>query len=187
MKVETIELFGFESAIKALRLPFKGKAKSDTTFIHSNNKNLKITKPHKLYNEQIEINDIYFGEKDLRLLQNLIKNGDEHAKVIRGINVICSITAPRYFWSEMDTYRIGTERLCSESTMHCECKGFSGEELQKAKSEIKEGLLQERIQMFSYQTLRRIYKQRKTHRLPEWKFFCNWIKSLPLSDELITL
>jgi hypothetical protein len=87
----------------------------------------------------------------------------------------------------MDTYKIGSERLSSESTMHCEAKGLSGEELQKVKSELKEGHEQERIQEFSYQTLRRIYFQRRTHRLPEWKEFCKWIETLPLSNELITI
>lgn len=31
----------------------------------------------------------------------------------------------------------------------------------------------------SYRCLRNIYKQRKNHRLPEWKEFCDWIETLP--------
>jgi hypothetical protein len=38
----------------------------------------------------------------------------------------------------------------------------------------------------NYQQLRTIYKQRKNHRLPEWKEFCGWIESLPYANELIT-
>lgn len=179
MKVETIELFGFVSAIKALRFPFKGKQKSDSIYDNYiiNDKDNYVK----------SLSTISIGEKDLKLLSNLIKNGDEHAKVVRGIIVSCSIIAPRYWWQEMDTYRIGTERLSSESTMHCEAKGLSGKELQKIKAELKEGHEQERIQEFSYQTLRRIYFQRRNHRLPEWHQFCKWIEQLPLSKNLITI
>ena len=37
----------------------------------------------------------------------------------------------------------------------------------------------------NYRQLKTIYQQRKTHRLHEWKDFCEWIESLPYS-ELIT-
>ncbi len=37
----------------------------------------------------------------------------------------------------------------------------------------------------NYQQLKTIYAQRKMHRLPEWRLFCEWIKTLPYS-ELIT-
>lgn len=37
----------------------------------------------------------------------------------------------------------------------------------------------------NYRQLKTIYKQRKTHRLPEWREFCKWIETLPCS-ELIT-
>lgn len=37
----------------------------------------------------------------------------------------------------------------------------------------------------NYRQLKTIYKQRKNHRLPEWRTFCEWIESLPYS-ELIT-
>ena len=71
--------------------------------------------------------------------------------------------------------------------MHIDCKGLSGEELEKAKSSITMGKELTKIDMFSYQTLRRIYQQRKDHRLKEWHDFCNWIEGLPLAKELITI
>lgn len=37
----------------------------------------------------------------------------------------------------------------------------------------------------NYRQLKTIYKQRRTHRLPEWRTFCKWIETLPHS-ELIT-
>lgn len=33
----------------------------------------------------------------------------------------------------------------------------------------------------NYRQLKTMYKQRKTHRLPEWKEFCRWIETLPCS------
>lgn len=37
----------------------------------------------------------------------------------------------------------------------------------------------------NYRQLKTIYNQRKTHRLPEWRAFCEWVHTLPMS-ELIT-
>lgn len=37
----------------------------------------------------------------------------------------------------------------------------------------------------NYRQLKTIYAQRKNHRLPEWRMFCEWIETLPKS-ELIT-
>ena len=37
----------------------------------------------------------------------------------------------------------------------------------------------------NYRQLKTIYSQRKTHRLPEWRAFCEWIETLTMS-ELIT-
>lgn len=34
----------------------------------------------------------------------------------------------------------------------------------------------------NYRQLKTIYAQRKNHRLPEWREFCEWIKTLPHSD-----
>ena len=37
----------------------------------------------------------------------------------------------------------------------------------------------------NYLQLKNIYHQRKPHRLPEWKYTCQWIADLPLADKLI--
>ena len=128
---------------------------------------------------------VQVDDKDLTLLQTLIKRGDEHAKVVRGINVWAKITAPVYFWAEAECYRAGHERLASESTMHIDCRGLTGQELQEAKAAIPMGKELTKVDMFSYQTLRRIVVQRHNHRLPEWHQFIAWIKTLPLAEELI--
>ncbi len=38
---------------------------------------------------------------------------------------------------------------------------------------------------FNYETLINIYRSRKNHKLDEWHVFCDWIKTLPYSEELI--
>lgn len=134
---------------------------------------------------EIPGNHIGVDNKDLTLMQTLVKRGDEHAKVVRGIVVWAKITAPVYWWCEEETYRAGHERLASESTMHIDVRGLSGEELQRAKAQIPMGKELTKVDMFSYQCLRNIVRQRHDHRLAEWHQFIDWIKTLPLAEELI--
>lgn len=175
IKIKTIEIAGLGSVLKALRLPFGKECRSVGCFtVETFEKDLFITHAHAVINE-----------KDMHLLSTLVKRGDEHAKCIRGLIVYAEIEAPIWFYRELETYRAGRERLSSESTMHIDCKGLSGEELEKAKDEIPSGKVQKTIDMYSYQTLRRIYFQRRNHRLPMWHDFCRWIEGLPYAKELI--
>ena len=48
------------------------------------------------------------GEKDLSLLSMLSKAGTDHGKFLRMIPIYVDITAPMYWWSEYDTYKVGT-------------------------------------------------------------------------------
>ena len=57
------------------------------------------------------------GPQDMKLAQTLIKAGPEHRKFLRQIFVSVDITAPLYWWKEMDTYKVGTVAN-STSTMH---------------------------------------------------------------------
>ena len=57
------------------------------------------------------------GPNDMKLAQTLIKAGSEHCKFLRQIFVSVDITAPLYWWKEMDQYKIGTV-TDSTSTMH---------------------------------------------------------------------
>lgn len=44
------------------------------------------------------------------------------------------------------------------------------------------GYNQTRNVMLNYEVLANIYRQRKNHKLDEWREFCNWIESLPYSE-----
>ena len=59
----------------------------------------------------------YFGPKDLKLAQSLVRAGTDEAKFMRQIFISVDITAPLYWWKEMDTYKVGTVAN-STSTMH---------------------------------------------------------------------
>lgn len=178
--IRTIEVAGFASALQALRLPFGKECRSKIVSKQVIDETEIFGNKHLSYVFGIE-----FDNRDLKLLQTLVKRGDEHAKVLRGAVVYAEINAPIYFYRELETYRVGRERLSCESTLHIECKGLSGEELEKAKDEIPMGHYQKTVDMFSYQTLRRIYFQRRNHRLPMWHKFCQWIETLPFAKELI--
>ena len=195
MKIETIEIAGLAGALTALRLPFGKEVRSDITanmFSSMKEQDIDIKKIDDEYQATFYMlphieshTDILIEPKDLTLMQTLVKRGDGYAKVVRGIMVWARITAPIYWWCEEETYRAGHERLASESTMHIDCRGLSGEELVQAKSAIPMGKELTKVDMFSYQALRNIAKQRWNHRLPEWHVFVDWIKTLPFSQELI--
>lgn len=188
INIKTLEIAGFASAVQALRLPFTRECRSKTSAywnIGAYEDYFESDNPFEGNPEISHSASVLFDKKDLHLMQTLIKRGDEHAKVIRGIIAYAEIEAPVYWWCEMETYRAGHERLSSASTMHVECRGLTGDDLVKAKSEIPMGKVLKKIDFFSYQCLRNIVKQRRNHRLPEWATFIEWVRSLPFANELI--
>ena len=178
MKVRTIEIAGMASVLQALRLPFGKECRSECQW----SSNISEDYGKMLFENQSEC---VINENDMTLLSTLVKRGTEHAKAIRGLVVYAEIEAPIYFLREMETYRIGRERLGCNSTMHQQCRGLQGDELVQAKAEMPMGTMQKTIDMFSYQCLRNIVRQRDGHRLPEWKVFIDWVRSLPFADQLI--
>lgn len=59
----------------------------------------------------------YIGKNDLDLAQRMIKAGAPNDKFLRQIFVSVDITAPLYWFKEMDTYKVATTSN-STSTMH---------------------------------------------------------------------
>ena len=126
----------------------------------------------------------------------LYRKDDSESKFLRQICIWLDITAPRYWWQQMDTYHVGKTQQ-SESTMHTLTKRklaqsdfsqpISHEILgivnlwiergdwERAKLNLPEGFLQRRVLCVSYQTIRRIIKQRHSHKLWEWQVFTNAI------------
>lgn len=59
----------------------------------------------------------FIGPNDLDLAHRMIQAGTSDSKFLRQIFISVNITAPLYWWKEMDTYKIGTVAN-STSTMH---------------------------------------------------------------------
>ncbi|WP_101773566.1 hypothetical protein [Peptostreptococcus faecalis] len=106
MKAETLEVAGFEPAIKGMRNPMNSWRKDDST----------LDPVYDVDSRNIIGYNFSFGEDNLRLAQQLIKAGTEHCKFLRFITVWMDITMPRYWWSEFDTYKFVEKNSCS--TMH---------------------------------------------------------------------
>lgn len=123
LKVENVKVYNIARAIYSARNALNSWDKSDS---------------------DLE-NDIV-GEKDLELAKKLFKAGESHRKYLRQIFVTMDITAPRYWWSEADQYKVGTvSNSCS--TMHCIHKkefaldDFSHEHLDSAGLSTLEGVI----------------------------------------------
>ena len=195
IKIENIDVYGFETAIRGARNPMNSWDRMDSCY----------------NNGEFEI-----GENDYKLLKNLTIAGPEHRKWNRMVTVTMDITAPLYFLKEWDTYKVGTVAN-SCSTMHriqakkFEMSDFSVEHLRSLrvmhevidelnfyrdkfnKDKKKEDwwemiqLLptsynQKRTVHLNYEVLGTMYHQRRHHKLDEWVEFCDTIKTLPYSE-----
>lgn len=102
IKVENIDVYGLEHAVRAARNPMNSWDKSDS-FVRKSYTNMK--------------QDFFIGENDMNLAKKLYHAGVPHRTYLRMINVWMDVTAPLYFWKEADRYTIGKAQV-STSTMH---------------------------------------------------------------------
>ena len=109
IKIENVEVVGWESAIRGMRNPMNSWNKSDSIY---------GTKYHLYDGSDVFTKDGFcIGNNDLDLMKRLVKAGTDHRKFMRMIVVYVDVTAPLYWWKEADTYKVGTVRN-SCSTMH---------------------------------------------------------------------
>ena len=133
-------------------------------------------------------------DRAFKRARKLARMDGGHNKFLESMQVWLHIRAPRYWWSQFDTYRAGVTKQ-SSSTMHTLAKrqpmreDFSGDtpwlarvafhvqwrlhrrDINKLKAALPEGFMQDRIVCTNYKALRHIYNQRKTHRLGAWQDF----------------
>lgn len=129
-----------------------------------------------------------------------------HNKFLESIFMWVDVDAPRNWHQQADTYRLSTKQ--SESTEHTLLRNkitqdlFDGEidpifieklegwrlekNLRKLKDHLPESFLQRRIWCFNYMVARNIINQRKTHKMPQWKFFIDEIIKQAEHPELLT-
>lgn len=127
--------------------------------------------------------------------ERLAFRGNGESKFLESIFVWLDVTGPRYWWQEADTYRISTKQ--SASTMHTIMRrplvqddfvepieesflsalndGIARKDFRWVKRHLPESFLQRRIWAMSYSTLQRIFRQRRNHRLPEWREFLSGV------------
>ena len=195
IKIENVDVYGFEAAIRGARNPMNSWNKMDSYY---------------------EFGRFQIGEDDYDLLRRLTIAGPEHRKWNRMVTVTMDITAPLYWWKEYDTYKVGTVAN-SCSTMHkiqakkFEISDFSVEHLRslrvmhevidelnfyrdkfnKSKSKddwwemiqlLPTSYNQKRTVHLNYEVLGTIYHQRRHHKLDDWHVFCDMIETLPYSE-----
>ena len=104
IKIENVEVMGWEHFIRGMRNPMNSWDKSDSI-------------------QAMDcgtcgiINSYEIGPNNHELMMRLAAGGPVHAKYRRMIIVYLDITAPLYWWKEFDTYKVGTVAN-SCSTMH---------------------------------------------------------------------
>lgn len=199
MIIRTLDIQGFDAAIRGMRNPMDSWNKSDSGwYVHDD-----------------ESRCFLIGEKDKELSLRLQKAGPEHCKHLRMVYVWADITAPRFWWNEFDTYRAGVEKV-SCSTMHklmarpltrddfehdcmndefldyvieslnTSMEAWRFERDQSVKKEIwrsviealPQSYLQKRTVCMSYAAIRNIVRQREDHKLNEWHQFTDWAHTL---------
>ena len=216
MKIENTEVYGFRAAFRSARNPKDSWSRSDIDWNTNTREQLCDPFLDILFTDA----PLAIGPEDLRLAKNLINGGTEHRKFIRLIQVWATWTLPRYVWTEADTYKVGMTRM-SCSTMHklghkdlnfcdfqdgdvldsvlCELNDLGRKYretkdyslVRRMKKMLPEGFLQKADVNFSYETAMNIFRQRKNHRLPEWRLhetleeqrgeqsLCDWLYQLP--------
>lgn len=131
-----------------------------------------------------------------------------HNKFLRQMQLWIDIEAPRAFWSEFDTYKVGTVAQ-SESTMHTLSKRLPemadfeegthplivkafqevwlehNNDIAIIKENLPEGFLQRRLVTMNYQNLRTIIHQRVGHRYKRWSTFIEEIENQVEYPELL--
>lgn len=118
LKIENVEIHGWEPAIRGMRNPKNSWANSDST----NEENCDECIYYEDYtvckcNHIHECLNFKAGPNDFNLMTTLRNAGTDHRKFMRMIVVYMDVTAPLYWWKEYDTYKVGTVAN-SCSTMH---------------------------------------------------------------------
>ena len=115
LKIENVDIVGWETAIRGMRNPMNSWSKSDSYRYSGKGPSLEeagLIDPLTGCHTGFKV-----GDNDLSLMKKLRNAGTDHRKFMRMITVYMDITAPLYWWKEYDTYKVGTVAN-SCSTMH---------------------------------------------------------------------
>nr|DAM96999.1 MAG TPA: hypothetical protein [Caudoviricetes sp.] len=115
IKIENVEVMGWEAAIRGMRNPKNSWDRSDSGYSYISDVHAIIG--GELIHQNPAEHAFCIGKNDLDLMKRLRNAGTDHRKFMRMITVYLDITAPLYWWKEFDTYKVGTVAN-SCSTMH---------------------------------------------------------------------
>lgn len=120
IKIENVDVHGWEAAVRGMRNPMNSWEKSDSTLCLGGDgfTDCTINPAGECPRHEDFGQDVFcIGKNDFTLMCKLAKAGAVHGKFMRFIIVSMDIVAPLYFWKEFDTYKVGT--VCNScSTMH---------------------------------------------------------------------
>ena len=139
------------------------------------------------------------GLNDHSLMQRLSNAGTEHRKYMRMMPVYVRITLDDFSHEHLDirTRKILEETIKALNDYRYIYINYNPDDFEIKGCPSKKDIWWQMIQllpssynqtrnvMMNYEVLANIYRQRKNHKLDEWREFCKWIESLPYS-EMIT-
>lgn len=122
IKIDNIEVAGFDTAIRGMRNAMDSHHLSDSREYLYMNAFESESFFSEAFDKTLEYIDGHahvfeLGPNDKKLASGLVLAGTDEAKFARQIYVGMDITAPLYFLKELDQYKISTTSN-SESTMH---------------------------------------------------------------------
>ncbi|MFR3127835.1 MAG: hypothetical protein ACLTVG_09725 [Coprococcus sp.] len=124
IKIENVEIMGWEHVIRGMRNPMNSWVKSDSGICKGGDDGIGCRNCAAYDCEHTYDHSWQLGKADHELMMRLATGGPTHAKYRRMITVYMDITAPLYWWKEFDTYRVGVTpnptdiEMNSCSTMH---------------------------------------------------------------------
>lgn len=180
MNVSNVNIYGIEESVRGAKFPMS---------IDTGSLNCEITKG---------IDALGLGEI-----------GSGHDNFLNGIIVQFDLTCSNKMWVEMERYHF-IDFVSSQSTMHraarmnltecfnkyvapnilVECNRLQAQYSENPSVEnylrllysLPSGMELTARMTTNYRQLKTIYRQRKDHRLPEWREFCRWLETLPHSE-----
>lgn len=112
IKIENVVVSGWEAAIRGMRNPMNSWMKSDSHVCTEETANDCICPMVESGHSPCVCNDGKYGYcigvNDMALMKKLSAAGSVHGKYLRFITVTADVVAPLYWWSEYDTYKVGT-------------------------------------------------------------------------------
>ena len=116
IKIENVEVVGWEHTIRGMRNPKNSWDMSDSSY-GCDYGGGSCTYCSEADCDAYSNGSYVIGPNDHKLMTALANGGPVHAKYRRMIVAYLDITAPLYWWKEFDTYKVGTVAN-SCSTMH---------------------------------------------------------------------